>query len=323
MSLKLSDKVFQYLLIFPTQSPTAREISEWVFEHYPEECEEKKRNSKAVKHPIDTDEKLIKELIAEIGSKYSSGELQRKYPRIQRTEGKTPRKFYLANSVGDQKNDEVKSSNKLSSAILDEDKFDEHDLYPKLKEFLQSDNFVKSEGIKIFSKRINEKRAKNKYGRKGNMWLYPDLVGMEDLSHDWDDAIKECVQRNGDEKTKLWSFEVKKTVDESSVRESFFQAVSNSSWANFGYLVAASINGTNTLKELRMLASLHGIGFIKLDVDDPSKSQIMIQARERHEVDWNTANRLAKASKDFMDYIIRVNGFYQLKDTRVFHWDER
>jgi len=49
-----------------------------------------------------------------------------------------------------------------------------------------------------------------------------------------------------------------------------FQAVSNSSWANFGYLVAAEIGGTDTLKELRMLFAARGIGFIKLDVDNPS-----------------------------------------------------
>jgi hypothetical protein len=33
-------------------------------------------------------------------------------------------------------------------------------------------------------------------------------------------------------------------------------AVSNSSWANFGYLVAAEIEGQDTLKELRMLLPL-------------------------------------------------------------------
>jgi len=37
--------------------------------------------------------------------------------------------------------------------------------------------------------------------------------------------------------------------------------VSNSSWANFGYLVASELVGVDTMKELRILSSLHGIGF--------------------------------------------------------------
>ncbi|MCR4081861.1 hypothetical protein [Providencia stuartii] len=36
----------------------------------------------------------------------------------------------------------------------------------------------------------------------------------------------------------------------SNVREVFFQTLSNSSWANVGYLVAAEITGDETLKEL-------------------------------------------------------------------------
>src|SRR5690554_4420444 len=42
--------------------------------------------------------------------------------------------------------------------------------------------------------------------------------------------------------------------------------------------VAAEIDGTDTLKELRMLPTAHGIGFIKLDVDNPADSQVLIPA---------------------------------------------
>ena len=60
---------------------------------------------------------------------------------------------------------------------------------------------------------------------------------------------------------------MKLLLNRSNVRESFFQAVSNSSWANFGYLVAAEVVGADTLKELRMLYAAHGIGLIQLDVE--------------------------------------------------------
>jgi hypothetical protein len=39
----------------------------------------------------------------------------------------------------------------------------------------------------------------------------------------------------------------------------------------------------------RMLSSLHGIGFIRLDADNAAESQVMIPAKERSEVDWHTA----------------------------------
>ena len=134
---------------------------------------------------------------------------------------------------------------------------------------------------------------------------------MKALSGDWKREIKDCVQQYADKQTKLWSFEVKRQISHSNVRQMFFQAVSNSSWANFGYLVASEIKGTDTLKELRMLASLHGIGFILLNAETPSKSQIMIPAKERSEIDWDTANRLTQESEDFLDYIELISQFYQ------------
>lgn len=43
--------------------------------------------------------------------------------------------------------------------------------------------------------------------------------------------------------------------------------MSNSSWANQGYLVAAEVEGADTMKELRLLAAAHGIGLIVLDLN--------------------------------------------------------
>gem|GEM_PF-1469222 len=114
---------------------------------------------------------------------------------------------------------------------------------------------------------------------------------MEDLGADWHREVRDCVNQYSDKRTKLWSFEAKLLINRSNVRECFFQAVSNSSWANFGYLVAAEIEGQDTLKELRMLFAAHGIGLIKLDADNPAESQVLIPARERDEIDWDMANR--------------------------------
>lgn len=109
----------------------------------------------------------------------------------------------------------------------------------------------------------------------------------------------------------LWSFEVKKKITMSSVRESFFQTVSNSSWANYGYLVCASIEGDDTQEELRMLSALHGIGVMILNTENLSESNILIPARFREKPDWRSINRLVVENKDMADFIQYVASYYK------------
>nr|WP_216819615.1 hypothetical protein [Paenalcaligenes hominis] len=51
--------------------------------------------------------------------------------------------------------------------------------------------------------------------------------------------------------------------------------------------------------ELQMLASLHGIGIRLLDTDSLFDSQVLIPAKERVEVDWQSVNRIATENSDF------------------------
>lgn len=313
MSLKLNVRLSEYLNKYPKKQPTARDVAEWVFGAYPKECEEKRKKSKATKDPIDTDKKLIQALVAEIGSNYNAPSFLKKYPQIKRMKLKGERSFryYLAESV--RRGEVSKFAN--SSVSTNE----EEDMYPLLSKFLKSDEFEQYEGIKVYSKRIDEKTQTGKSSTR-KTWLYPDLVGIENLSHDWRREVKDCVQEYSDKKAKLWSFEVKAILHGGNVRESFFQAVSNSSWANFGYLVAGDISGKNTLKVLRMLASLHGIGFILLKTGNLQESQIMIPAKERSQIDWDTANELA-GNNDFLKYIESVLNFYKTNKIHPADWD--
>lgn len=311
MALNLANTIVSFLKENPEQKFTAREIANWIFETYPDECRMKQSRSTAIVNPLDSDTALLQQIVAEIGSQRPR--LQKKNPEIKTTEGR-PRKYYFTLKTNEEEvltADKIEIRNSKSDGLI---RTAELDLYPKLSEFLWSEH-------EIYSKRIDEKRSRNSRGAGGNKWLYPDLVGMEDLSQDWHQEIKNCVKQYADKKTKLWSFEVKVLINRSNVREVFFQAVSNSSWANFGYLVASEIEGADTLKELRMLSSLHGIGFIRLDAENPSESQVMIPAKERIDIDWNTANRLAEENKDFLDYIKLVRQFYQTGDVRSTDWD--
>ncbi len=311
MALNLTNTVFEFLQQNSEQKFTAREIANWIFETYPNECHQKQKRSTATVNPLDNETALLQQIVAEIGSQRPR--LQKRHSEVKTTEGR-PRKYYFTESTDSAEIDHAESHEASSATKINNSVVKENDLYPILSEFLWSE-------LEIYSKRIDEKRSRNSRGAGGNKWLYPDLIAMEDLSTDWHQEVKDCVQQYSDKKTKLWSFEVKVLINRSNVREVFFQAVSNSSWANFGYLVSSEIEGTNTLKELRMLASLHGIGFIRLDAENPSESQIMIPAKERNEIDWDTANRLTEENKDFLDFIKIVRQFYQTGDPRIKDWD--
>ena len=309
MALNLRQAVVGFLKDRAEQKFTARQIAEWLFETFPEECQEKRAKSQG--NYIKSDADLVQQLVAEISSQRPR--LQKKHPELKTTEGR-PRKYYYSEKSDSAEVAAAESAVVVPTADMNDTKLGEHAMYPLLSLYLW-------EEFGVYSKRIDEKRSSNKRGPNGNRWLYPDLVGMEDLGADWHQEVRDCVNQYSDKRTKLWSFEVKLLINRSNVRECFFQAVSNSSWANFGYLVAAEIGGTDTLKELRMLFAAHGIGFIKLDVDNPADSQVLIPARERDEIDWDMANRLATENRDFLEYVKLVKQFYQTGEARPADWD--
>ena len=308
--LSVTKTIVECLQQNPERRFTSREIAEWIFETYPDECREKQKRSAAKVTPLDSDAALVQQLVREVGSRRPG--LQKNYPKIKITED--PRTYYFTELTDSEEINLAESNEASPTSKANKPAVKEHNLYPNLSDFLSSE-------LEIYSKRIDEKRSVNSKGAGGNKWLYPDLVGVENLSGDWHREIKDCVKQYADKKTKLWSFEVKILINRSNLREAFFQAVSNSSWANFGYLVANEIEGANTLKELRMLASLHGIGFIKLSAENPSESQILIPAKERSDIDWDTANRLTEENKDFLEYIKLIRKFYQTGDMSSSDWD--
>lgn len=309
MALNLRQAVVGFLKDRAEQKFTARQIAEWLFETFPAECQEKRAKSQG--NYIKSDADLVQQLVAEISSQRPR--LQKKHPELKTTEGR-PRKYYYSEKSDSAEVAAAESAVVVPTADMNDTKLGEHAMYPLLSLYLW-------EEFGVYSKRIDEKRSSNKRGPNGNRWLYPDLVGMEDLGADWHQEVRDCVNQYSDKRTKLWSFEVKLLINRSNVRECFFQSVSNSSWSNFGYLVAAEIEGQDTLKELRMLFAAHGIGLIKLDADNPAESQVLIPARERDEIDWDMANRLATENRDFLDYVKLVKQFYQTGEARLADWD--
>ncbi|OPG61222.1 hypothetical protein BGL87_07890 [Helicobacter pylori] len=183
--------------------------------------------------------------------------------------------------------------------------FNERDLHPLLVKFLSEDpNF------RLLCKTIRHEECKK--GKGGEcMWNYPDIVGVYFPYNKYfpyngykEETLK-FLQHTGQKRHKLFSFEFKKKLSFSNLKASYFQAVSNSTWANEGYLVVFNIDD-EVLNELRRLNQSFGIGVIKLE-SEISNSKILLPAKER-EIDIPTLNMLIEQSpEDFKPFMEKIN----------------
>ncbi|RVY84348.1 HTH domain-containing protein [Helicobacter pylori] len=181
--------------------------------------------------------------------------------------------------------------------------FNERDLHPLLVKFLDKDPNFNLQCKTIY----HEKCKKTSAGKA--LWNYPDIVGVyfpqNDRHKNYKIETLEFLHHTGQEKHKLFSFELKKEISLSNLKESYFQAVSNSTWANEGYLVVFDIDD-EVLNELRRLNQSFGIGVIKLE-SEISNSKILLPAKER-EIDMQTLNMLIDDSpEDFKPFIKDIN----------------
>jgi len=103
---------------------------------------------------------------------------------------------------------------------------------------------------------------------------------------------------------------MKKELNIGNLRECYFQAVSNSNWANEGYLVVLNIidQDGELMSELRRLNNAFGIGVIKLDARDINESEIVLPAKVKQELDWDTIDLLLKKNGDFREFMEIVKG---------------
>ncbi|MGC9780064.1 MAG: hypothetical protein HZR80_12535 [Candidatus Heimdallarchaeota archaeon] len=191
--------------------------------------------------------------------------------------------------------------------------YNESDLHPFLAYYCN--NYQK-----VLTKTIDHtKTPKKTYSQ----WLHPDMVGWwYEPIDDWREPVSNFSKSINNTPIKLFSFEIKKELDFSNIRESFFQAVSNSSWANEGYLVAAEIDEDEEFRtELRRLSSSFGIGVIKLEVSDPDSSQILYPAKLNTNLDWETINKLS-INSDFADFLKRVRNDLSTSEIRFEQYDK-
>ncbi|GAA7008226.1 hypothetical protein AOH414_13830 [Helicobacter pylori] len=93
----------------------------------------------------------------------------------------------------------------------------------------------RNENLKCYTKTIfHEGSSKSPKGI--DRWLYPDMVGVRFLHAELSNENLIAFSKKFDTlPVKLVSFELKKEISVNNCREYYFQAISNSSWANEGY----------------------------------------------------------------------------------------
>ena len=168
--------------------------------------------------------------------------------------------------------------------------------------------------LKAYLKTISHSKSDKKgFGE----WVHPDIVGCYFPYKDWEGEVVEVSTLMGNTSVKLFSFELKRELSISNIRKSFFQAVSNSSWANEGYLAAANIDTDDDFRnELKRLSTAFGIGVIQLDIDDPDSSDIILPANSKDFIDWDTVNKLSGINPDFRDFLKRIRNDMKNQEIR-------
>ncbi len=220
-----------------------------------------------------------------------------KYMKI----GKRPTRFYLREYADKEDLTTIQVKLEDQQGTEKSKQYNERDIHPLLVKFINEDPHFKAYAKTVY----HEKSIRKREGV--NKWLHPDIVAVYFPFEDFENLTTEVQKSLSVNSIKLFSFELKINLDFSRLREYYFQAVSNSSWANEGYLVCLNIQDDSELiNELQRLNSAFGIGVIKLNNEDVSQSEIILPAKEKTDLDWTTIDRLIADNTDFEDFFIDI-----------------
>ncbi len=198
----------------------------------------------------------------------------------------------------------------FGSDIINQDKikpkkndYQERDLHKLLSSFLKNTD--------TYSKTIFHEQSSN---AKDNhqKWIHPDVVAIQFLN--LQSKINQTFLKaiNKLDIFKISSFEIKREINSDyELKKTFFQAVSNSSWANYGYLVAFEISDSLS-EEMERLNQSFGIGIIELKAN-PYESKILFPAKYK-DLDFKTIDKLCKINKDFEKFIEQIEKLMTASD---------
>ncbi len=197
------------------------------------------------------------------------------------------------NDLSEEEDTEESSENTITNK-----KILEEDLHIPLTKYLYS--------MKIYSKTINANATD--VNLKGKMkWGTPDIIAVT-----FKDYINKSVLKLFNyinlPTTELYAYELKLKLTLGNLTEYYFQALSNSGWANEAWLVAMEINENDIdlMEEIKRLNQSFGVGIIRLDYNNPEDSEILFSAKKRNDLDIDTMHKLCN-NRQFQDFIDDVN----------------
>lgn len=213
--------------------------------------------------------------------------------RVKRVKGKG--NYYLYYLAKFEQEIDIDNFTVVVNEVVKKEKkknYQERDLHKLLSSYLKNKN--------IYAKTIFHEESKNSKDEH-QKWIHPDIVGVEFLS--LTSKINKAFMKtiNKADTFKLYSYEIKKEINtDYELKKCYFQAVSNSSWSNYGYMVALEIS--DSLKdEMQRLNESFGIGIIELH-PNPYQSKILFQAKYK-EIDFKTIDKLCKVNKNYENFI--------------------
>ena len=154
----------------------------------------------------------------------------------------------------------------------------------------------------IYAKTIYHEKTSNKVDNNAK-WVHPDIIGVQFEEFKNDATLSLLKATEPKESVHIYSYELKRRIESDyQLKQYYFQALSNSSWANFGYLVAFEIND-DLDEEMERLNNAFGIGIILMQVND---SKILYPAKEK-QLDYKTIEKLNNLNPDFCEFIKKLS----------------
>lgn len=181
-----------------------------------------------------------------------------------------------------------------SSQNVQPKSFDERSLHKLFCSFLRTRN--------IYAKTIYHEKSSTRID-SAQKWVHPDIIGVQFEEFKNDATLSLLKATEPKETVHIYSYELKRKIDSDyTLKQCYFQALSNSSWANFGYLVAFEIN-EDLDEEMERLNNAFGIGIILMQAND---SKVLYPAREKA-LDYNTIEKLNNLNPDFCSFITKLS----------------
>jgi len=200
--------------------------------------------------------------------------------------------YYLARNENNINFENSNTQTEIKETTSKEEAYRERDLHKLLSSYLKN--------LGIYSKTIFHELSKNSKDSH-QKWIHPDMVGIKFLHLKTKTSQTFLKAVNRADTFKITSYELKKEINtDYELKKTFFQAVSNSSWANYGYLVAFEISDSLN-EEMERLNQSFGIGIIQLK-PNPYESKILYPSKYK-ELDFKTLDKLCKINKDFEMFI--------------------